>query len=296
MSGNHLNPGIAAAWVSILLNSALFAGKYWAGITTESVALIADAWHTLTDSVSSVIVLVGIKIAQRPPDKDRPFGYGNSEFIVSLIVGVLLVMVGFDFLIESIYKFKTGASVEYSTFAIAITAGTILIKEIMAQYSFFVARKIKSKALAADGWHHRSDAFSSVIILIGIFLEPYFWWIDSALGIIVCAIIFHAAFEIIKEAVLPILGEKPNDELLAEIEQLAERVSNRNLHIHHCHIHVYGHHTELTCHICLPGEWDLHKSHAVAEEFERTLKEKTGIYATVHIDPLEAYLDTKSST
>jgi cation diffusion facilitator family transporter len=287
MEKNVYRIGIIAAFASIVLNALLFGGKYYAGLTSNSVALMADAWHTLTDSISSVIVLAGIYIAGRPPDKKRPFGYGNFEFVVSIIIGLLLVLVGFDFLLDSFDKLKTGERAEYSSFAVLITAATIIIKELMAQYSFYAARKINSKSLKADAWHHRSDAFTSVVILAGIFIQPYLWWIDAAMGAIVCAVIFHAAYEIIKEAVKPILGESPEQGLIDKLSEIGVKTTGRDLLVHHCHVHRYGHHTELTCHICLPGEWSLDKAHSVADALEHQVAEQMGISLTVHIDPID---------
>ena len=166
-------------WLSIFTNIILFGLKYWAGIVTGSVAIIADAWHTLSDSISSVIVLIGIKISDKPADKEHPFGHGRAELIASMIIGVLLAIIAFNFVLESIEKLKDHESVVYGKLAIIVTIVSILSKEMLAQYAFWAGRKIKSPILKADGWHHRSDAISSILILIGIFIGKYFWWVDG---------------------------------------------------------------------------------------------------------------------
>ena len=172
-------------WISIILNLVLFGLKYWAGIVTGSLALIADAWHTLTDSISSVIVLIGGKISRKPADDDHPFGHGRAEHISAIIIGVLLAIIAFDFVIGAIEKFRTHEQTHYGTIAIVVTIVSIVLKEALAQYAFWAGRKINSSILRADGWHHRTDALSSVVILIGIIIGSQFWWTDAVLSFIV---------------------------------------------------------------------------------------------------------------
>ena len=145
-------------WLSIIGNIFLFVLKYWAGIVTGSIALIADAWHTLSDSVSSVIVLIGGKISQKPADEEHPFGHGRAEHIAAIIIGVLLAIVAFDFIVSSIEKFGTHEKTVFGTIAWIVTIVSILVKEGMAQYAFWAAKKANSSILRADGWHHRTDA------------------------------------------------------------------------------------------------------------------------------------------
>ena len=124
-------------WISIIGNIILFALKYWAGIVTGSLALIADAWHTLSDSVSSVIVLIGGKISRKPADDDHPFGHGRAEHISAVIIGVILAIVAFDFIIGAIEKFGEREQTSFSTIAWVATIVSIIVKEGMAQYAFW---------------------------------------------------------------------------------------------------------------------------------------------------------------
>ena len=131
-------------WLSIILNLFLFGVKYWAGIVTGSIAIIADAWHTLTDSVSSVIVLIGGKISRKPPDEEHPFGHGRAEHIAAIIIGILLALVAFDFILDALNKFKSKEKTTFGTIAWVVTIVSILAKEAMAQYAFWAARKANS--------------------------------------------------------------------------------------------------------------------------------------------------------
>lgn len=280
-----------AGWLSIIGNVLLFALKYWAGLVSGSIALIADAWHTLSDSISSIIILIGLRIARRPPDKNHPFGHGRIELIVSIIVGVLLAMIAFDFLLEGVDKLQTREEVHYGKIAIFVTAFSILVKELLAQYAFRISKRVQSKALKADGWHHRSDAISSVIILIGIFVGRFFWWIDACLAIIVAGLIFYAAYDILRDAIGPLLGEKANEDMVLRLQKLSKEAAQRDIHLHHVHIHEYGSHTELTFHICLPPEMTIARAHDITSQVEQHIKQNLDCITTIHIDPLDEKTD-----
>ncbi|MCK4345369.1 MAG: cation diffusion facilitator family transporter, partial [Bacteroidales bacterium] len=142
--------GLIEGWLSIVFNVFLFGLKYWAGIVTGSIAIIADAWHTISDSFSSVIILIGFKLASKPPDKEHPFGHGRAELISSLVVGIILGLIGFNFLTESIVRIKEHQAVEFGNFAIVVMLISIIIKEGMAQYASWASKKIGSKSLKAD--------------------------------------------------------------------------------------------------------------------------------------------------
>lgn len=273
-------------WISIACNGLLFIFKYWAGLATGSLALMADAWHTLSDSLSSIIVLIGAKISHMPPDKEHPFGHGRAELIAAIIIGVILGLIGFEFASESISRLINHESVVYGSFAIWVTSISIVVKETLAQFSFWASRKTGNISLKADGWHHRSDAISSLIILVGIFVGSHFWWIDGLLGLIVSLLIFYAAYMIIKEGTYPLLGEKPDNDFLNELKTIAKEASGLETHLHHVHLHRYGEHIELTMHIRLPKHISLEEAHKITDSIEENLIKKLNIVATIHMEPL----------
>ena len=274
-------------WLSIIGNIFLFGIKYWAGIVSGSIALIADAWHTLTDSVSSVIVLVGGKLSRKPADDEHPFGHGRAEHIAAVIIGVLLAIVAFDFVVGAIEKFGTREKTVFGTLAWVVTIVSILAKEAMAQYAFWAAKKTDSSILRADGWHHRTDALSSVVILIGIALGKHFWWMDSVLAFIVALMIGWASWEILSKEIKSLLGESPTDELLLSIREKAQGACNQPLHLHHIHFHKYGNHTEMSFHIKLPPQMSLNEAHDICTKIETVIKKEFGIFATIHPEPIE---------
>ncbi|MFO7868067.1 MAG: cation diffusion facilitator family transporter [Bacteroidales bacterium] len=276
---------IQTAVIAILGNSLLFVGKYIAGEQTDSVALIADAWHTLSDSISSLVLLIGMWFAKKPADKEHPFGHGRIELIVTLFIGFLLLLISINFFSESYKKFIHHENIEYSLFAIIITIVSLLVKEGLAQYSFYIGKKSGSAALRADGWHHRSDAITSVIILVGIFLSPYLWWIDVLLGFIVSLIILYTAYDIIKDSVSSIIGEKAGEKMEENIQKICYSTLKKDVHVHHIHIHNYGVHKEMTFHICLPNSTNIEEGHSITDKLEKTIDKELGIIATIHIDP-----------
>ncbi|MBN2778833.1 MAG: cation transporter [Bacteroidales bacterium] len=273
--------------VSIIVNLLLFALKYWAGIVSGSLSLMADAWHTLSDSLSSIIMIVGTKLSAKKPDKQHPFGHGRWENIAAIFIGILLAIVAYQFLHDSIIRLREGESANFGTLAIVVTAISILLKEGLAQMSFYIARRTDNSAMKADGWHHRSDALSSIAIMIGIFLQPYFWWIDSALGIIVSLILFHAVFGIIKEAINKLLGEDIQESVKDSVKKIIISKYNQDLGAHHFHCHNYGEHKEMTFHIKLKPETSVEEAHKVATELEQKIKTELNITTTIHIEPLK---------
>lgn len=291
MNSQRTKLGYIEGWLSMVINILLFGLKYWAGIVSGSVALIADAWHTLSDSLSSIVVLIGMKISNKPADEEHPFGHGRAELIASLIIAVFLAVIAFSFLTESIDKLKSHEMANYGKVAIIVTIVSVIMKEGIAQFAFWAGKKAQAPSLKADGWHHRTDAISSVIILVGIFLGKHIWWIDGVLGLIVSLMIFYAAYEILKESANSLMGEKPSSELVEKLRALSKETAGFDVKVHHVHIHKYGDHKELTFHIALPPEIQLDKAHEIMENIELKIEDTMDMCATIHADPINKALD-----
>jgi len=280
-------------WASISLNILLFAGKYVVGTTSGSVAIIADAWHTLSDSISSLLVLIGVKWSRKPADADHPYGHGRADAIASLVIGVLLVLVAVFFGRDSIERLLDQERARYGFWAVAVTLLSIAGKEVLARFSLWASQRCSCASLRADAWHHRSDALSSGVILVGIAAARFFpaaWWMDGVLGLLVCLFILKAAIEIFREVLGPLLGEAPSPRLVAEVESICRRVCGDTCRPHHFHVHDYGRHTELTFHILLPGETTLAAGHATASRLEAAVKGELGVDATIHLEPESEHL------
>lgn len=274
-----------AGFISILTNTLLFVLKYWVGMLTGSIAIIADSWHTLSDSITSLIVITGNKISRQPADEEHPFGHGRIELIAGLVIGVILAMVSFSFFNDAVKVLKTGRHAHYNTLAVIVITVSVIIKEALARYSFFISSKVNSKSLKADGWHHRSDALSSLVVLAGIFFSRYFWWTDGFLGIVISLLIMHTSYEIIREAVMPLLGVTPDKKLLDKVRNICREISGSEIEAHHFHLHEYGDHRELTFHIKLPGNISLGDAHRTASAIEQEVRDSLGIETTIHMEP-----------
>ena len=284
---NKTKAGYVEGAVSIIVNTILFILKMWASVLTGSIALAADAWHTLSDSLSSVVVVVAAKLASRKADKEHPFGHGRWEQIASIFIAVILAIIAFGFMENSIKHFMNKEKVEYGLLAIIVTIISIIVKEILAQYAFYIGRKTNNSSVKADGWHHRSDALSSAVVLAGILFAKQFWWIDSVLGIIIALMLFYAVFIILKEAITKILGEEPDRELIGKITDEVKNIYNDDLNIHHFHLHNYITHKELTFHIRLKENLSIGEAHKIASEIEESILEKFDMSATIHVEPLQ---------
>jgi cation diffusion facilitator family transporter len=272
-------------FISIIANVGLFGLKLWAGIISGSIALTADAWHTLSDSLSSIIVILGVKLSSKKPDKNHPFGHGRWEQIAAIFIGFMLALIAYNFLKDSILQFRSKESANFGILAIVVTIISILVKEGLAQYAFFVSKKTGNLSVKADGWHHRTDALSSVVVLIGILFTDRFWWIDSVLGVIIAFMLFYAAYKIIKDAINKLLGEEPSKEMIERIHSIIESNCHDNVDPHHYHIHNYVNKKELTFHIKVENRMDVLSAHNIATSIERAIKKELHIIATIHIEP-----------
>ncbi len=271
-------------WTSIAINTVLFVLKYRAGLLTGSIAIIADAWHTLSDSITSLLVIFGAKLAVKKPDKEHPFGHGKVEYIISIIIGVLLFVVGFNFIVESIKKLKGHETIIYNTFAVIIFIVSVILKEGLFQFALILGKKADSKAIIADAWHHRSDAIASLLILIGIFSGRTIWWIDGVLGFIVSILIIQTAYSIIMDSSNILLGKSNDKETEDKIKNVIKDICGTDHKMHHLHIHEYGEHKEATFHIKFPDNTTIQQAHITADKIENVLKHKHNIDATIHME------------
>jgi cation diffusion facilitator family transporter len=273
-------------WISIVVNVLLFAVKYWAGIVSGSLALMADAWHTLSDSLSSVIVVAGARLSFKKPDRGHPFGHGRFELVSAIFIGLLLALVGFNFIKQGYLKFTAHEQAQYGTIAIVVTIVSIVVKEGLARYAFWGYRKTGSNTLKADGWHHRSDARSSVVIFGGIMGGKYLWGIDAALSVLVSLFLLYAAWQIISQSINTILGEGAAEELELQIKEISNTAAGMDVYVHHIHIHNYILHKEVTLHLCLPPATKIVDAHVITKKIEEAIKTNLNMEATTHIDPL----------
>jgi len=173
--------------------------------------------------------------------------------------------------------------------ALVVTIVSIVVKELLAQLAFYIGRKTKNTVVTADGWHHRSDSLSSVIVLIGIIVSMFaaeLWWMDSVLGMFYAVVIFYATIKIMMNSVTKILGVEPNQELIDQIKAEVCKIYGDNLKLHHFHLHNYISQKELTLHIMLGNTMTIEEGHQIATVIENMIKEQFNIITTIHVELL----------
>lgn len=273
--------------LSIIVNTALFAVKLWVSIASGSLAMAADAWHTLSDSISSVAVGLAAILAHKPADKEHPFGHGRYEPIITLFIGFFLAAIAVSFFKESIDALRNHEAGVLDRRVMIVLALSILAKEALARFSFWAGKKSGSQALRADGWHHRSDAASSVIILLGALVGGRFWQMDAILAFIVALIILYAAFDVVWQTVKSLLGSPLSEEEIVAIKAVGERVGLQGAEFHGFQLHDYGERRQAVFHVRMNGALPLAQAHEKATQLEKALRRELGIEATIHVEPLK---------
>lgn len=278
--------GALEGWISIAGNILLFIIKLMAGLAVGSAALIADAVHTLSDSASSVVVLLGFRFAGKPSDDEHPFGHGRMEYVATLIVAVLLFVAGIEMFMnswEAISK-PTASSAEW--WIIILISLTVLLKELMARFSEELGRIIESDTLIADAKHHRSDALSTLLVIVALIATRLgFNGIDGYMGILVSLMIFWSGYEVAKDAVDSILGTSPSEDMLKNISDAASEVPGV-LDVHDIMCHNYGNRYIISLHIEVSSELNALALHTLSEKVERNVEKSTGGTVVIHVDPV----------
>lgn len=277
-------------WSSILVNLVVFGFKLWVGLAGNSLLLITDAWHTLSDSITSVIVLISGWVSRKPADEEHPYGHGRAENIATLVIGVILGVVSIEFMREAVLRLLEGSEPSYSFSTGIVVLASVIIKRIMGMVSIHLGKKYNLSSLRADGQHHNSDALSSLAVLAGIIIGLFFrlWWVDGFLSGVVALYIGFTAYKIVSEATDSLMGRRTDKHLEEQIQQICEAINSQHeisLQPHHFHLHKYGEHQELTFHVFMPWDWSIGKGHEIIEDLENEISKKLEIEATVHIDP-----------
>lgn len=278
--------GYLEAWVSIFGNVLLFIVKFIFGLRLNSISLKADAFHTLSDVLTSIIVLLGFKMGSKPADEEHPFGHGRIEQIATLVIAILLLIVSYDLGKTSIMRILHPQSVESNIFIVIFMITTGLFKEWLARFSIFLGLKINSDTLIADAWHHRSDAIASILVGIGLILVRYgYYYIDGILGLGVVALLVWVGVELVKSSVDFLIGKAPDKELLNRIRDIVLSVPGV-LNLHDILVHDYQSDKIISLHIEVEDYLTAREAHSIALEVQDLLKKKLNTSnISVHIDP-----------
>ncbi len=276
--------GRVEAWVSIIGNVVLFAAKYLLGLRAQSIALQADAFHTLSDVGTSAVVLFGSHTMALPPDAEHPYGHGRWEQISTLVIAVLLALVGFNFIGAAYDKFVNFAPVRFSWPVFGVFALSVIAKEAMARYAVYLGKRADSPMIIADAWHHRSDAIASALVLLPLFF-PRSRWVDPVFGFLVALLIIWVAVSLFRESSSRLLGNSLSPDEVGEIERVVRHVPGvKSLHRVECHDYVAQ--RVLTIHVEVDRTLSVEDSHQIEEAVERQVEKALG-YQTVivHVEP-----------
>ena len=279
--------GILSGAVGIALNLLLSAGKLFAGLMTGSISITADAFNNLSDAGSSVVTLVGFKLAGQKADDGHPFGHGRMEYLAGLLVSLMILLVGVELGRSSIGKILHPEEVDFSLVSTGILAASILVKLWMGQFNRGLGRKIGSAAMAATAADSLSDAVATAAVLAGTLVNRFAHVnIDGWVGLAVAVFILRSGWGAAKDTINPLLGESPDPELVKQLRDLV--LSHPQVvGMHDLIIHDYGPGRRLcSFHAEVPQDADILDAHDAIDHIEREIKEKFGIETTVHMDPI----------
>lgn len=272
-------------WLSIIGNVLLALLKLAAGFAYLSIALISDGVHSLSDVLTSVMGYAGIRISSKPPDRSHPFGHSRFEPLVAFIIGEALLLAAYEIGRDAIYRIHHGDTVEVNSLMLGVTLLSILSKEVMFRYSLHVGRKLNSQILTADAYHHRSDALSSVAVLVGLGSQKLgFRHGDSLAGLVVAAFLVKVSLDVILRNVDYLTGRAPSFEVCERIKAAAMGVRNV-LGVHDLRAHYVGNRLHVELHIEVPPGLSLKEAHDISEEVKKRVEEIPEVEAAfVHVD------------
>ena len=279
--------GVLCGAVGIFLNVLLFAAKYLAGTLTGSIAIVADAFNNLSDAGSSIITLLGFKLAAKKPDRDHPYGHGRFECIAGLVVSFVILMMGFDLAKSSVTKIFHPEAVDFSILSICILIGSILVKLYMSLYNRAVGKRINSAAVLATATDSISDVCATTMVLAATLIARFTGVnIDGWAGAIVSLVILWAGYNAAEDTVDPLLGQAPDPEFVQRIADIVNRYPEV-VGIHDLAVHDYGAgRVMISLHAEVPSSGDIMALHDVIDTIERDLQDELNCSAVIHMDPI----------
>ena len=290
-SAVRLKYGTLGGAVGIVCNLFLCALKITVGIITASISIVADGLNNLSDMGSSIITMIGFKMAGKPADSDHPFGHGRMEYMSAFIVSMLILLVGAELLKSSVTALATGESAPaYSVWAIIILAVSVLVKLWMCLFNRRLGKKIDSEALIATAQDSLNDMVATSVILLSVgisMLVTLPFNLDAVMGILVALFILYSGLASAKDTLNEILGTPPDKKLIKEIEDTI--LSFKEFKgIHDLIVHNYGPGRQFaSVHVEVPQDSDIVKCHEQIDLCEKLVDEKLNISLVIHMDPID---------
>ena len=282
--------GTMVSITGMILNILLFAAKFTVGSLFGSVSITADAVNNLSDAGSQMISLISFRISAKPADREHPFGHARIEYVASMIVSFLILLIGIELLKESVSKILSPELPERSWVAVGVLGGSVLVKLWIGLFNRKIGKRIDSAVMRATAADSLSDAISTTAVLISTLILLLFPSLnvnlDAYMGVIVAVMILAAGVKILNETKNSILGEAPSDEIIKQITDLVESTPGA-LGIHDLTVHNYGPgHVIAALHVEVDGKVDVFESHDMIDNIEQALRREYNIEATIHMDPI----------
>ena len=273
--------------VGITANALLCAMKLLIGTVSGSVSITADAMNNLSDAASSIVTLIGFKLAERPADEDHPYGHARYEYLSGLAVAAMVLVIGFELAKTSLEKIFHPASVVFSIPLVLVLVGSVLVKLWLSLFNTTLGKHIGSNALLATAADSRNDVVATLAVLAAALVEKFTGYrIDGYMGLAVAVFIFYSAIGLAKETISPLLGESASPELAALIAELMEK-EPRVLGFHDLLVHDYGPGQRFgSLHVEMDQHEDPLSCHELIDDLERLCLEKYNIHLVIHYDPV----------
>lgn len=288
--------GTKVTWIGFFVNVFLFIFKLISGILGRSQAIIADAFHTLSDISTDIIVLLGIKISLKEEDESHPYGHGKAETISAFTLGIFLIIAGLFICAESLSKFISiyrGSLIPPPTY-LALSGGLISIfaKEILYRYTISTGKEIRSSAITANAWHHRSDALSSIASSIGvggaIFLGKKWIFLDPLAGGAVSLLIIKVGYNILRKEIGGLMEASPEREIISSVEKILQEDPHIK-EFHKLRMRYIGRKIAIDFHLVLDENLSFSDAHQIATSIEEKIKGKVPLIHTIviHMEPMK---------
>ena len=279
--------GNLAGAVGIFCNVLLCAGKFLAGFLSGSLAISADAVNNLSDASSSVIALLGFRIAAKPADDEHPYGHGRTEYLAGLAVSVMILLIGLELVKTSVGKIMAPEPIQAGLVPLAVLVVSILVKLWMAAFNRQVGKQIGSSVLEATAADSRNDVIATSAVLVATLAQMIFGWqLDGWIGLAVAAFILYSGWGLVKEAIAPLLGQAPDPEIVRHILEVTRSYPGV-LGIHDLIVHDYGPGRQFaSLHVEMAASQDVLASHDVIDQIERRFLEQEGLHVIIHYDPI----------
>lgn len=282
--------GAFAGRIGLLSNLILFVSKLIIGFISGSVSIMADAMNNLSDTISSILTLVGFYISGKPADKEHPYGHERFEYISGMLVSLMVTFVGFQFLRTSFERIKDPQSIKVTPIILLVLLLSIFIKIWQGTFYKRVANKIDSSTLVATAKDSMNDVYTTIAVLFSAGIEGLTGWkIDGYVGLIIACYIIYVGIQLIREFVNELMGIRPSQAAIDKMRKYLAEVPDI-IGFHDLLIHQYGpNKTFASVHIEIDDRWDLNQAHKTIDDIEKRFQEQLGVDLVCHIDPVNLY-------